>query len=1255
MKRRILSSMLILTIAATVMPTITFADDAYTGSNAGIMLLAKNGAFNCPNGCTVTTTDGTTFTHSDPNCNYEYYFEQGYIDKSTTPPSQDMYVVTCVDCGGTSLAHTDTCHFNCPTDDCIVTYDGTTYSHSKASCPYSDKDLYCSECGYLEYRAEDDDFFHDENCSLGNKDQVKDDTENVTTPGAVDSEYNVNGVTYFGVDSNNFDNSTKLFIQDMLSAKNKKLGGKSTAALWQYLSYCIQDDKGRGTSTGKFKKQFDNVIPNGLAYNTNSTGAYSANKKSGDNKYNVRSSGLVYAKSMAAAASAMEEQVYQGYDGAGGKRGRGSSVAKNDTLWNDTDADDVFWMVTGAYKTSGTNKKGHYQALGVLFSDFTITTILPDDKGNFYQTTSSESAPGSKTYASNVKNMTDIPVSAQQEISNTTSTTATSAINGSKSYGFEESLEIGYEHGLLGGKAHANLTFTASQTIESGWSEEKSKSDEQTTTYNVGVELPAYTNVMMKQSESEATTTTKYNCPVALNFNVTIVEYTLDPSSNDAGCKTQVLATFGANARKNLNRRGVVESVLTDPDGIGWLNLYNNHNGLKNIVEEQLASTAPMASAGATFTVIDKVVASEISGLAPIYPLYNIKTTNDIMEYNFSFGESMYVDNIEINGYNIKNAMYYGFNPNKGHWILVDKDDNILTDSPVAKLVTNPVTGYTKLVAGNEEGTVYLRYVIDEDVYSTAEEPTVYAKNRNLDSTAVIEINISEKPFNDGKVIVNGELTGIANDPEKAIEGTEGLSTVIEDATGKNISRPIVWEAKEMPSDGIKVENNRISFVKEGTFHIRAKTGNVYSEWYEVKALPARKLNTIDIPKEVSIDYKNEQTVNLAALQINYKDQYGDDWTNIPTLTWTCAEEGATVENDVLTVPSAGTYTVTVTGDGVTSNTMTITVTDSTIRVTAFKPETTALAYSGGSVEFVLTGTNLPNGITIKANDDIKAETTGTDKEQKAILNFPANTNTESIITYNIVNSLDADKTVIVTVAKKPSGGSTSGDGGGGGGGSSKKFDIAIAETLNGKIKIDKDGAYQGNVVTITTEPDKGYELKAIKVTDKDGKELKITEINKEKYSFAMPDGKVDIKAEFIKQQENAEIPKEITAEEGKKTIIKMQIGNKRMFTDSEAFDYDVAPVIVNSRTLVPIRFITESLGGKVQWNEETKEVTLTTETKEIKMSIGKTLEKYGVAPVIINERTFVPIRFVADELGAEVQWNDETKTVTIIKTIPNK
>ena len=47
-------------------------------------------------------------------------------------------------------------------------------------------------------------------------------------------------------------------------------------------------------------------------------------------------------------------------------------------------------------------------------------------------------------------------------------------------------------------------------------------------------------------------------------------------------------------------------------------------------------------------------------------------------------------------------------------------------------------------------------------------------------------------------------------------------------------------------------------------------------------------------------------------------------------------------------------------------------------------------------------------------------------------------------------------------------------------------------------------------------------------------------------------------------------------------------------------------------------------------------------------MTIGKVLEKYGVAPVIIGGRTFVPVRFVADELGAVTTWDDATKTVAI-------
>ena len=117
-----------------------------------------------------------------------------------------------------------------------------------------------------------------------------------------------------------------------------------------------------------------------------------------------------------------------------------------------------------------------------------------------------------------------------------------------------------------------------------------------------------------------------------------------------------------------------------------------------------------------------------------------------------------------------------------------------------------------------------------------------------------------------------------------------------------------------------------------------------------------------------------------------------------------------------------------------------------------------------------------------------------------------------------------------------------------------------------------------------------------------------------------------------------------------KSKVIKLQIGSRIVNVDNEAVIYDTAPVIRNDRTLVPIRIVTETLGGKVDWNGVTKEVTLHIDGKEIKMTVGKTLEKYGVAPVIIDGRTFVPVRFVADELGATVAWDDATKTVTITK-----
>ena len=236
-------------------------------------------------------------------------------------------------------------------------------------------------------------------------------------------------------------------------------------------------------------------------------------------------------------------------------------------------------------------------------------------------------------------------------------------------------------------------------------------------------------------------------------------------------------------------------------------------------------------------------------------------------------------------------------------------------------------------------------------------------------------------------------------------------------------------------------------------------------------------------------------------------------------------------------------------------------------------------------------------------------------------------------------NTLTASCTV--TVFKKSSSSSSSG---GGGGSSAAKHGVTISDSKNGAVTASAAKAETGDKVILTPKADEGYALDKITAKDKDGKEVKLKAEKDGTYSFTMPKGGVTVDTTFKQAEGAASTDKPAAAT---KTII-LQIGSTAVIVDDQAIINDVAPVIRNDRTLVPIRVITEALGGQVAWNEAAKEVTLTINGKEIKMTIGKALEKYGVAPVIIGGRTFVPVRFVADELGAVTTWDDATKTVTI-------
>lgn len=101
--------------------------------------------------------------------------------------------------------------------------------------------------------------------------------------------------------------------------------------------------------------------------------------------------------------------------------------------------------------------------------------------------------------------------------------------------------------------------------------------------------------------------------------------------------------------------------------------------------------------------------------------------------------------------------------------------------------------------------------------------------------------------------------------------------------------------------------------------------------------------------------------------------------------------------------------------------------------------------------------------------------------------------------------------------------------------------------------------------------------------------------------------------------------------------------------------NYDQPPVIENNKTLVPLRGVFEALGAKVDWNQHTKNITATKDSRMIELTIGSskayingTLNVLDVSAKVKNNRTFIPIRFIGEALGADVKWNDHTKTVYI-------
>ena len=124
--------------------------------------------------------------------------------------------------------------------------------------------------------------------------------------------------------------------------------------------------------------------------------------------------------------------------------------------------------------------------------------------------------------------------------------------------------------------------------------------------------------------------------------------------------------------------------------------------------------------------------------------------------------------------------------------------------------------------------------------------------------------------------------------------------------------------------------------------------------------------------------------------------------------------------------------------------------------------------------------------------------------------------------------------------------------------------------------------------------------------------------------------------------------PAEVNFEAAAPDVIRVTIDGNRVTLDQ-------APIIEGGRTLIPIRPVAEAIGADISWNQATQTSTLSRAGVTVNLTIGSTTAQVNdenvtldAAPIILNGRTLLPVRFVAETFSQDVQWNPQSRVIAI-------
>lgn len=623
-----------------------------------------------------------------------------------------------------------------------------------------------------------------------------------------------------------------------------------------------------------------------------------------------------------------------------------------------------------------------------------------------------------------LRNNTNQEVTQSSGLENSVTEENTISTDDTFEWGMEQT--VGSEWNL-GGHGDGNcmfprVTLNFSNSWHELWSTTKGKSDTKSTSktrnINTEVTLPGHTVAVVRQSLNNKRTTEQYQQPVILSYKVAIFAMSGDYFNGSEGgiennrYDKQWMSvifdgsddseTSGCNALGSLYNRAVTNRDTQGYDGskgryrswcdksawnksnkINWSNVsatFSGDNRSSHRIQlgtgraainiQDLATELPLIEKAQTLSSRRESITSSVEEIIPMYSLGSVEIKSGAKEYDLMPRDTLYLDSIDLEGYDNKGAEFYDFNKAWGEWVLLDKDEKIIEDGSDDDAADE--TGIVRsgpIELKTENGSQKVTVSAEDEGFNTTQKlewrliPNEVRDGKEIadDSTSIVsneELNRAadsdDPPFMTNEEKLNADrptITLVARDTANDIENfeTEGsykgpmnepvnLSHVFTadavDASGKIRSVPVFWESKG--TAGITVDRSgETTFTRKGTYKVRPfsydmsgtkivqkdKSGDPV--WLEVTAQDKAVLSSIVINKpelEADDTTLTEGTTALGfdlASYTKYFDQYGDKWEGskadpLPEVRYSVSPgNGAYIDGeDILTVTSPGTYTI---------------------------------------------------------------------------------------------------------------------------------------------------------------------------------------------------------------------------------------------------------------------------------------------------------------------------------------------------------